>query len=225
MDDDELSALIRQQATRHRADDRLRAAVQTRIALHAAQQPLSGQPPTGAGSRAGAGRMPAWRPVLAGMLAGAVLSWASLTLLPPWLSDTRLPDALVTDHVRSLQPGMLIQVASSDRHTVKPWFQGRIDYAPPVPDLSAGGFHLAGGRLEPLEGAQVAVLVYTYREHVLNVYVRPAGSVQAAQHWQRRGFNLRRWSAGAFQVWLVSDADAARLQQFEAAWRAALGAT
>ena len=130
-----------------------------------------------------------------------------------------LPDELVADHVRALQVGPLTEVVSSDRHTVKPWFQGRLDYAPPVFDLADDGFPLVGGRIEHLRGQAVAVLAYSHRLHVIDVFVWPADAVVAPTREQRKGFNVVRWSDGAMQVWVVSDADRAEIERFAQAWQ------
>jgi anti-sigma factor RsiW len=130
-----------------------------------------------------------------------------------------LEDELVGDHVRSMGTGPLIEVASSDRHTVKPWFQGKLDYAPPVPDLSAKGFPLLGGRVERVGEKAVAALAYARNKHIINVFVWPAGRPQAPLVAVRKGFNLEHWSDGAMQVWVVSDAEAGDVEHFGAAWR------
>ena len=124
--------------------------------------------------------------------------------------------------MRALGGGPLIEVASSDRHTVKPWFQGRLDYAPPVPDLAAEGFPLVGGRVQGLRGRNVAALVYGRDLHRLNVYVWPADRVQPLQTSVLKGFHLAQWSDGAMQVWVVSDVEAGEVARFAAAWRARL---
>ena len=111
------------------------------------------------------------------------------------------------------------KVSSSDRHTVKPWFQGRLDYAPPVPDLSAKGFPLLGGRVEHVAGMAVAALAYVRNQHIINVFVWPADHDQAPQVALRKGFNLQHWSDGGMQVWVVSDVEAGEVEHFSVAWR------
>jgi len=126
-----------------------------------------------------------------------------------------IADRLVTDHVRALQTSRALDVRSSDQHTVKPWFLGRIDYAPPVDDLAAAGFPLLGGRLAAVEGRTVAVLVYQRRLHPIAVFVWPASDTRtrAADARAVRGFNVRHWTAHGMSYWAVTDATAADLQE------------
>jgi len=130
--------------------------------------------------------------------------------------DDVLVDEAIANHVRSLQAGHAVDVASSDQHTVKPWFNGRIDYAAPAFDLAADGFPLVGGRLDYFDREPVAVLVYRHRLHTINVFVRPGrdGSARAgARTLDRRGFAIDRWTNEGMEFWAVSDADAATLAQ------------
>uniref|UniRef100_UPI0035144087 anti-sigma factor family protein n=1 Tax=Pelomonas sp. KK5 TaxID=1855730 RepID=UPI0035144087 len=128
---------------------------------------------------------------------------------------------LVAAHVQALRDGPLIQVASSDRHTVKPWFQGRIDYAPTVPD-ALPGFTLLGGRVQSLAGQPTAVLALQLRLHQIDVFIRPADGVQPPERSQQRGFNIVQWRDGAMQYWAVSDVDGADLLRLARQWPAPL---
>jgi len=116
---------------------------------------------------------------------------------------------ILTAHVRSLVQDRPIQIASSDGHTVKPWFNGRIDFAPMVKDLTFAGFPLVGGRVEIVDGRRIAALVYKRREHVINVFMWPTTEpVQGARHFAVRGYNVLTWSAADAIYWAVSDLNA-----------------
>jgi anti-sigma factor RsiW len=131
-----------------------------------------------------------------------------------------LVDAVVDGQIRSLQSGHLVDIMTADRHTVKPWFNGRISFAPPVVDLKTQGFPLVGGRLDVVARENVAVLVFHRRLHTINLFIRPAPNL--ASLWpaneDRAGFNLLRWSAGGLEFWAVSDLNATELNEFREAF-------
>ena len=223
MNDDDLSALLRQHASRHPAGEGLRAKVRTQITLQAAaREKLPARP----GWRERFAALTRIHPAFAGaggLAAGVMLTLAVMLVAPRLAPDGKLPDELVAAHVRALQVGPLYEVASSDRHAVKPWFQGRLDYAPTVLDapLREQGFALLGGRVQALQGRPTAVLAYQVRLHKIDLYTWPTERGAALEKLQRRGFNLVRWSDGAMQYWAVSDVDDAELLRFAQAWRAA----
>ncbi|CAE6833740.1 anti-sigma factor family protein [Paraburkholderia haematera] len=140
-------------------------------------------------------------------------------------------DELVESHVRAQVSGRDIDVISTDKHTVKPWFNGRLDYSPPVEDLAASGFALEGGRLDYLAHQRVAVLVYRYRKHVIDVYVFPeAGSGGTGRATEgaapatlaREGYSISHWNAEGMTWWAITDAAPDALSGMETALKARL---
>jgi anti-sigma factor RsiW len=195
-------------ATYHRASPELLRAVASRMGTQTQTPP---------GRRRAATR---WQ-ALAGFGAGAALAAAVvLTLLPAGRPE--LTAALVDDHVRALQPGHLLDVVSTNQHTVKPWFDGKLDFAPPVKDLAAVGFPLVGGRLDYVHGRSVAVLVYSHGKHVVELFVWPAsgreGEPARAAH---DGYNVLHWAAHGMSLSAVSDVEPAGLQEFARDWQRA----
>ena len=155
--------------------------------------------------------------VAASALAAAILFGASLALaVRNPSSDDRLAAEVTAGHARSLLADHLLDVASTDQHTVKPWFQGRTDFAPPVIDLKEQGFPLVGGRLDFLDGRTVAGLVYRRRQHVINLFIWPAadGGGSGVITASRRGFNLAHWTASGLNYWAVSDLNGEELTEF-----------
>ena len=153
--------------------------------------------------------------------AGAAIAACLALLLLPAGAD---PNAeLVGDHIRALQPGHLTDVVSTDQHTVKPWFDGRIDYAPPVQDFATQGFPLIGGRLDYIGGRPVAVLVYRRDKHLIDLYVWPdTGAASAPVTEARNGYNIVRWTGGGMTFRAVSDVEARQLDDFARLWTTGL---
>ena len=154
-----------------------------------------------------------------GLGAACAAALALLMVLPA--AEPGLTEQVVAGHIRALQPGHLADVASDDRHTVKPWFDGRIDFAPPVKDLAAVRFPLTGGRLDYLNGRPVAALVYQRDKHVIDLFVWPAGGETSPQTAERQGYNIVHWSQNGMAFWAVSDLETAQLKQFAEDWRRA----
>jgi len=128
----------------------------------------------------------------------------------------RLTQEVASAHIRSLQvPKRIVDVPSSDSHVVKPWFNGRLDFAPPTRDLQKQGFPLVGGRLDYLNGRPVAALVYGRREHIINLFVWPEDGSEsgAIQQETRQGYNLIHWSKAGMNFWIVSDLNPAELNE------------
>lgn len=146
----------------------------------------------------------------------------AVTSLGPARTDAFV-DELVASHVRAELSGRDIDVVSTDQHTVKPWFNGHLDYAPPVEDLAAAGFTLTGGRLDYVGHRRIGVLIYRYRKHVLDVYVFPGDDGSASvspDRLVRDGYALARWHDRGMTWWGVTDAAPEVLAKFEAALKA-----
>jgi anti-sigma factor RsiW len=225
-----LRAAVRTGATYHAAPEALRRRLQGALRATRGDDPPV---PSPAGTSPQLRPRAPWRarlvgpwPVAAALLLGLAIGaggagiWAGRA---PDRDDT--VEALLTSHARALQPGHLIDVASSDHHTVKPWFAGKLSFSPPVKDLAAAGFPLAGGRLDVLGGQTVAVVVYRHGGHSIDLYVRPAAGApdQAPRALSRDGFNMVGWQEGGFALWAVSDMNEAELAAFVGTWRQEAG--
>lgn len=129
----------------------------------------------------------------------------------------RITAELIDAHVRSLQPGHLTDVLSTDQHTVKPWFDGKLDFIPPVSDFSKEGFALIGGRLDIIDGQDVAALVYSRRKHIINLFVWPyhEKGTSFADRGSQQGYNWLRWQSGDMEFCLISDASATDLRELK----------
>lgn len=130
----------------------------------------------------------------------------------------RVTAELIDAHVRSLQPGHLTDVQSTDQHTVKPWFDGKLDFIPPVSDYSSQGFPLLGGRLDVVGGRNVAALVYSRRKHLINLFIWPAANtgMSLRDSGSRQGYNWMTWKSGDMQLCLISDVSDSDLRELEA---------
>ena len=143
----------------------------------------------------------------------AALAASLLLVFGPLQTRSSLEDEIVASHIRSTLVNHLTDVQTSDQHTVKPWFNGKIDFAPPVTDLAAQGFPLLGGRVDYLGGRVVAALVYRRHDHVINLFVWPA-SAPLAHTAARDGYNLESWSANGLVFVAVSDTDVEDMHRF-----------
>jgi len=171
------------------------------------------------------------RSVLRGFAMGSALSALAATGLVAVVlrnDDQQLIESeIVSAHLRSLQPGHLIDVVSTDQHTVKPWFNGKLDVSPPVIDLTAQGFTLIGGRLDYVDARAIGAVVYKRRAHVINLFVAQTSSTarKPAKIETIQGFNIRRWSDRGLNYWAVSDVGADELAEFGDKFEAAVQAS
>jgi len=205
-EDTELSAIVKMQADRHAAP----AGLRDRIAASIRQA----ETPTRQELKSLGWRQ--WLNLCAAFAMGILASVTVVHFLSAANAQERLAQEVVSSHVRSLMAAHLADVASSDRHTVKPWFSGKLDFSPPVADLAQAGFPLVGGRLDYIGGRPAAALVYQHRQHIINAFVWPhdtrAPTPPAALEAQ--GFNVIGWEDKKMQFWLVSDLNASDLQAF-----------
>lgn len=197
----ELRGVLTSQATAYRAPARLRRNVRAALRREArsTQQTLS-----------------PWLMFVTGAaFAALVLGFALLQTTRAARADA-IVSQVVANHVRSLLASQLVDVVSSDQHTVKPWFDGKIDFAPEVRDLSANGFPLVGGRLDYLDGKTVAALVYRRNKHPINLFITPALTSRTTSPTaaSRRGYNLFSWTNNGMKYWAVSDLNQAELREF-----------
>lgn len=129
-------------------------------------------------------------------------------------ADMQISEEVMSSHVRSLMEGHLADVVSTDQHTVKPWFAGRLAYSPPVNDFSSQGYPLVGGRLDYIDQRPVSALIYRHNKHIINVYVWPDMGQRGAETLSRDGFNLIKMSKSGMIFWIISDLNVAELKDF-----------
>jgi anti-sigma factor RsiW len=202
-DDLKTSLLIKRNLTRHAAPDALRQKILQDIAAHPQRHVAIGWHQRlknwfGTSEKK-------WALLPTGFAAGVLATFVGMQLfvLP---SQDMLTQDIASSHVRSLMADHLSDVASTDKHTVKPWFIGKLDYAPPVNDFATQGFALQGGRIDYLDQRAVAALVYQRKQHVINAYVWPDAQTDTSpKSYNRKGFNMLHWRSDGMVFWLVSD--------------------
>jgi mycothiol system anti-sigma-R factor len=159
-----------------------------------------------------------WLALAAAIILVAIIASSLSPRLRSPGGDQFLATQLIASHVRSLMANHLADVASSDQHTVKPWLDAKLDFAPPVVDLTSAGFPLIGGRLDYLDNRPVAALIYQRRKHFINLFVWPASDASRrtkAKEISRQGYHLLHWVEGDFNYWAVSDVNKEDLQNFQ----------
>src|SRR5437899_4034440 len=158
-----------------------------------------------------------WLGLAAAIILAAVIVLNVVPRLQRPGADQFLETQLIASHVRSLMANHLTDVASSDQHTVKPWLDAKLDFAPPVVDLSSEGFPLVGGRLDYLDNRPVAALIYQRRKHFINFFIWPAGAdaARSTKAMTREGYQLLHWKDSDFNYWAVSDVNEKELQEFK----------
>jgi anti-sigma factor (TIGR02949 family) len=199
--------LVRQSGVKWQAPEAIRAQVLSAIALEEGRR-----------QRATAPQTSGWQWVLQfarqwTFLPGLAALAASLVLFLSVPQQASLQDQILASHIRSMQADHLVDVETSDQHTVKPWFNGKLDFSPPVVDLAAQGFPLIGGRVDYVGGRAVAALIYRRHGHVINVFVWPGAPVSRSTS-AHDGYNVETWSSGGLLFWAVSDVNAADLAAF-----------
>ncbi|HTO61965.1 MAG TPA: anti-sigma factor [Bradyrhizobium sp.] len=173
-------------------------------------------------------RSPSRRSLLQGFAMGSALSALAATGLVAVVlrsdDEQRIMSEVVSAHLRSLQAGHLTDVISTDEHTVKPWFNGRLDVSPPVIDLTSKGFTLVGGRLDYIDARPIGAVVYRRRQHIINLFVSQTTNMEKrpAKTETIQGFNIRRWSDRGLNYWAISDIGADELNEFGEKFEAAV---
>src|SRR5437899_7174434 len=200
---------IRRSAPTYHAPEALRSHIRAALRAEAA-----------ASARA-ARAAPGWLAYAASILVAVAVGSGGTLLVTGERQEDAVAGELIDNHLRSLLASRLTDVASSDQHTVKPWFAGKSDLAPPAVDLAGEGFPLVGGRLDVVAGKPVPALVYRRREHVINVFVLPASRGDLTSTLSRHGYSLRHWNEGDLGFWVASDAAPSELVEFERIFRAA----
>lgn len=158
--------------------------------------------------------------ILGGSLAVVLLILTAVKVVPRFgrpSFDERVAQEIVSNHIRSLQAtGHLTDVLSSDQHTVKPWFNGKVDFSPPVNDFETHDFRLYGGRLEYIDSRTVSTLIYQRRSHYINLYIWPAEQLhtKTTDTIQRQGYNLIHWTTSDMNFWAISDLNSPELTDF-----------
>lgn len=208
-----LSRAVKTSGIYHEMPANLSARVRTAVLQEAGvNEPL---PPIAPSKRE---RVAWWRPTAIAVAAALILAVFAWRWLPysarPGEQNQLLVQEVLDNHVRSMMADHLVDVPSSDQHTVKPWFDGKLDFAPPVIDLTSDGFELTGGRLDYIDGRPVATVVYRRRKHIVNLSMWPGNETAPLSAIMRNGYNLLQWKERGMEYWAVSDLNVQELREF-----------
>lgn len=169
-------------------------------------------------------QFPQWLRVGAAVAAMGIASWIAAIQYASPGADQLIAEQVISSHARAVLGSRLVDVASSDQHTVKPWLSSKLDFSPSAFDLTGGGFPLLGGRLDYLDNRPVATLVYRHRQHVIDLFIWPdarPGRAPQPQSSSKNGYNLLHWADGGMVYWAISDLNPAELKTFSEAYAAA----
>ncbi|HEY7894352.1 MAG TPA: anti-sigma factor [Gemmatimonadaceae bacterium] len=201
------STLAQEHLVRYEAPDVLKARITNAIA---SERSVPAETPSAPPRRAGW-----WRFAAAGVIIALASGGLTYAVARGGAGSPALADQVLASHIRSLMPGHLTDVQSTNEHNVKPWFNGRVDFSPKVPVLDSAGFPLVGGRLDYLDGRVVAAVVYARRQHLINVDSWPeAGANEGPTSTEAHGYHLIRWRADNVEYWAVSDLESGELSTF-----------
>ena len=195
---------IRTQVIRHRAPAQLQQSIQAALRKAAASEPPAPRIHWN------------WMAVAASVLLFASMAWNVAFLRSRDSARDVVAREVLSSHLRSLMGTHLLDVPSSDQHTVKPWFNGKLNFSPDVRDFASQGFRLVGGRVEYISDRPVAALVYQRRQHIINLFTWPSlsSSQSGYSEMQRNGYNLVSWTEHGITCWAVSDLQTGELEQF-----------
>jgi mycothiol system anti-sigma-R factor len=201
-----LSDSLRRDLEYHRAPDLLRARVVRDVRAAAGREAARSRP---------AAQLGRWMSAAAAVIAVAGGTWM-LAMMARDRGDDATAREVVSGHIRSMMANHLTDVASTDQHTVKPWFSGKLDFSPPVTDFAGAGYPLVGGRLDYLQGHSVAALVYMHRQHTINAFIWPMAGAheELAPAVTQRGFHVIHGTHAGMAYWVVSDLNAEELATF-----------
>jgi anti-sigma factor RsiW len=222
-----LQTLTREQLARHAPSTALLSTLRAALRAEAGSQAPAAAPPSEPlpvvriPPPAAVLRSPLWRRAAVALAPAVAASVMVAAVYRRGAGEAHQQEAVVAAHVRSLLANHLTDVASSDQHTVKPWFQGKLDYSVSVVDWAEEGYPLVGGRLDYIEDAPAAALVYRRRQHVVNLFIWPLRGGRNAdgeppRHFSLRGYGAFHWAQDGMDYWAISDLNTAELEKFAA---------